>query len=179
MKKYLIVFFLACVVWAVPTLGQTPAPAPLFSCATDAIGVHLGGTTNPGTDVNCAFNITKSWSAETHNLLVPATGGQDYFAGVGFTPDLSKLFGKTNLPKNTFQPFFHAAIGAARTAPSVGPTLQHYGGFAGAGVRYDPTGSGKFVITPVRFDFYDHPGVGKSPHGWLVGAGIQYVFGHQ
>lgn len=159
--------------------AQNAPPSPLFACATDAVGVRLGSTTSPGTDVNCSFNVTKAVAVETHNILVPSTGGQDYFAGVSWTPDFSKLFSKTNLPKNTFQPFIHGAVGAARTVPSSGPTLQHYGAFAGAGVRYDPTGSRRFTITPVRFDWYNHPGIAKGPHGWLVGAGIQFVFGQK
>lgn len=181
MKSFVVVLMLLLLVGI--GLGQTTPPStpptPLFSCATDAVGVRQNAATNPGTDINCAYNITTGIAIETHNILVPATNAQDYFGGLSWTPNLSKLLAKTTLPKNTFQPFVHGAFGVARNVPTGAPTTQGYGGIAGGGVRYDPNGSGKFTITLVRVDYYNHSGAGPSPNGLLFGAGLQYVFGQR
>ena len=173
-----LILFLA-LSFASAALAQTPPPPPsaLFSCSTDAVAVRIGGQTNPGTDVGCSFNVKSTFAVESHNLLTPGNGAQDYLGGVSWTPNISSLVTKTNIPKNTFQPFLHAAVGIARTVPAIGPSAQHYGAFAGGGFRYDPTGSGKFSITLARIDWYNHPGAGPHPNGLLFSAGLTVVLG--
>jgi hypothetical protein len=187
---YLFLFFLILLWCPIALFAQnvadasasTTMPTAIFSAGSEAIGLHIGGNTVAATDVSASLGITKTFLLESHNILasnVTATnaGFQGYFGGVRWNPDLSNVLKKTIIPPKTFQPYLHAAIGVVRVTPAAASDKNHFGAFVGGGIEYDPTGSGHFAITPFRFEYLNAPGFGRSPHGWMVGAGLAAKWG--
>ena len=172
MKRLAFVLFLL-LGSAVVSRGQN---TPLFSVSTQAVAVRVGGQTQPGTDAIGTFNLTKNVAIQSDNILVPAINLQAYLGGVRYNINLKKVVAKTNIPKDTFQPYLHAALGIVRNVPAAGDAKQHYSALVGGGFDFDPLGTGHFSFGP-RVEFFDAPGFGKSPHGVAVSANLTVVLG--
>jgi len=154
-----------------------PAPAPvdvtMFSIASQAVAVRIGGQSVPGTDLIGSYAVTKRISVRSDNLLAPGNNLQLYGAGFDWKPPLSGLISKTTLPKNTFEPYLTGTIGIVRNVPAAGPVKQHYAALLGGGVNYDPTGSGRFTVNLIEVRAADLPGFGKHPWGATISVGIK------
>ncbi len=170
MRKLSLLFLL----FAVPCFAQTnPAPTPLFSVSTQALGLRIGGQTVAGTDAIGSFNLTPNLQLQSDNILAPANDFQGYFGGVKYyAPFLAKPFAKTSL--SSVKPYVHAALGVVRNVPANGPTQQHYGALAGAGFDYQVNST--FSLGP-RVEYLNAPGFGPGPHGVAVSANLTIVLG--
>ena len=161
------------------TFAQNPpAPAPvdtttMFAIASQAVAVRIGGQSVPGTDVIGTYAVTKHVSVRSDNLLAPGNNLQLYGAGFNWRLPLGGLISKTNLPKNTFEPYLTGTIGIVRNVPAAGAVTQRYAGLVGGGVNYDPAGTGRFTINLVEVRAADLPGFGKHPWGATVSVGIK------
>ncbi len=161
-----------------PTSTPTPAqPGLTFTTSTQALAVSLGGQTSAATDISPSLGFLRgdygAISLAEHNILAPGINLEGYYGGMEYVPNLASAFAKTLLPPNTLQPYFEVAVGDVLNT-SVGKS--HFSAFVGGGIKYDPTGSGKFLVTPIRIDYFNAPGFGH-PNGVTYASGLAVVFG--
>lgn len=159
-----------------PTTPTNPSGGPLFSVSTQAVALRIGGQTVAATDLIGSFYLTNHIVLQSDNLLAPANNLQGYYGGIRYNFSLNSLVGKTNIPKDTFQPYLHGAFGVVRNVPATGTSTQSYSGMAGGGFDYDPTGGGHFAIGP-RVEYFNAPGFGGSPHGVVISANLTFILG--
>ena len=146
-----------------------------FTGTTGAIGVHLNGTTVAGTDISEAVQLFKTVSLSEHNILAPGFNMQGYYGAGTWTPNISNLTAKTQLPPNTIQPFLEVGTGVAINSATAGH--NHSSTFAGGGIYYSPTSNGNFTVTPFRIDYFNAPGFGKKPNGYVIAGQLAYTWG--
>lgn len=173
--KTILRLLLVMLLFALPCIAQTPAPTPLFSVSTQAMALRIGGQTVPATDAIGTFYLTKNLALQSDNILAPGNDLQAYLGGVRYNFNLDKYLAKTNIPKGTFLPYVHAAVGIVRNVPSVGQDQQHYSVLAGGGFDYDPTGQSRFSFGP-RVEWFNAPGFGH-PNGLAISANLTVVLG--
>lgn len=182
MKKVLAIsaLVLACALAAsaqVSTPPPTPAPAsPLFTASSAAMAIEMNGQYSVASDTTESLNITKTCGISGDELLAPTINLQGYYGGIACTPDLSALLDKTQIPANSVQFTFKGSLGVARnTTPT--DAVNHISGFAGGCITYQATPGGGFVA-PMCFQYLRAPGFGKDANGFLVSAGLGWVWGH-
>lgn len=181
--KLLTLILAALLLSALPAIAQqnppsTPAPQPVFSCMTSALVLRLAGTSNPGTDATCSFNLTQNFLLSSDNILAPGINFQGFFGGARYNVNslFKKALGKTTISPSMFNPYGHAAFGIVRNVPATGPSVQHYGFMLGGGFDYDMTNSGKFAVGP-RVEYLHAPGFGPSAGGVVISANITVLLG--
>lgn len=171
---YVVKLLLLFVLLSGAAMAQTaPAPQPIFSISTQAVAVHIGGQTVPGTDAVGSFNLTPNVQLQSDNILAPSNNFQAYLGGVKYyAPFLSKPFEKTSL--SDVAPYVHASIGIVRNVPATGTAQQHYGALVDAGFDYRVNGT--FSVGP-RAGWLNAPGFGPHPNGYFVSANLSFVLG--
>lgn len=171
---------------------SAPTPKPLFAVSTQALGIHIGGQTVPGTDEIGSINIKNDalggdWWLQSDNVLFSsacttctALSGQLYLGGTKYYSHyLANLAGGTGISGNT--PYFHAAIGVSRNSPTVGSVSQHIAGMFDAGFDYNVNGT--FSLGPRAGALLAHgfgptcvpesPCKNQGSLGWFVSASLQ------
>lgn len=179
MKKQVATFAVMSLCAALALAQATPAPAPaspLFTASSAAMAIEMNGEYSVASDTTESLNITKSCGISGDELLAPTINLQGYYGGVACTPDLSALLAKTQIPPSSIQFTFKASLGVARnTTPT--DAINHISGFGGGCVTYQATPGGGFVA-PMCFQYLRAPGFGKDANGFLVSAGLGWVWGH-
>lgn len=137
--KALLAVFAAVFLTAAVASAQTGIP---FYTSTEAVGINYGGvwsamnhTTEGLPVINFGVNKNSEIDAEFHEFVpASASGVSSYLAGVKVTPDLSKLFAKTNLPSDLFTIYGQGAAGE-----STGDGSNHFSALLGGGIGYRST----------------------------------------
>lgn len=149
--------------------AQTPpAPSNTFSLNAYAVALPGSGQTLPGTLTVAGWNFTPNFGLRETNLLSQPVNG--YFGGEEYRfPSLSKGLNNASpyLNGNQFQFYETASAGIVHIN---GTSAQHYAFLGGGGVRYDPTGTGKFTITLVEAQYAKLPGYKNNTA--IIASGI-------
>lgn len=180
--KLLILFLLL----AGPTMAQTPAPSPVVSVSTQALGIKLGGQSVAGVDEIGSFNLKGKWWLQGDFVqfssacsTCAAVSGQLYLGGPKVYPSFLEKEAEAIGLKGV-APYLHGGIGVYRNAPTTGPTQQHIAGMGDAGFDYNINGT---VSIGPRAGLLIAPGAGpacaaapcpnQNPRGYFVSAELQ------
>jgi hypothetical protein len=120
-----------------------------FYTSTEVVGQSVDGTWSALNHTTEGLPVVNFGTAKNNEVdfeiheFVPssASGYSSYLAGAKVTPDLSKIFAKTDLPSGLFQVFGQAAIGE-----SISDSGNKLTGLVGGGIGYRATTTVGFNI---------------------------------
>lgn len=146
----LLVFLLMPALLGAQTVAPVPTPAApasgappsLFAASSEATAFHFASAWSAASHTTESFDLidwgktkANSFAVEGHEILAPTPGYNIFLGGGRYTPNLTNLLSKTNVPAGTFAPYFQAAIGVT-SAPT-----SHIATLAGVGIQYRVTSS--------------------------------------
>lgn len=131
-----------------------------------------------GVDIYGTYGVSTYGSLREDNFLFPAANGSFYGGSYQYSLDkyVCPLVINTNINCNKFSVYINGGAGVGRTTIGSNAT-NHLGGGFGAGLLYDPTGTGKYSITAV--DFHEERLAFDTVSGWtsIASVGINLGFG--
>lgn len=175
MKRFILC--VAAVVCAcLPAMGQSAPPtnAGKFSITAQAMSLPGGGQTVAASMTGATYALSPNLSLRGEAILAPGNDTQAYAGGVQYVLPSSKLLAKSTLDAKKLQFYVTGSIGVDRVVPQSGPNQQHLALFAGGGVNYDPTGTGKFSVGLVEVRWARLPGLTNNTA--LVSSGLKLSF---
>lgn len=182
MKKWILALatILFSATFAFAQTATTPAPTPStglsFTSSAEATALDYAGAWTPATHVTESMDIldfgktkTNHINLEGHEIVASGAGFNSYLGGVRYTPDLTTLLKKTNIPATGFGAYFQGAVGNTTFTSKSG---SNFSGLLGAGIQYKMTSSltwSSLHIAWLR--------VGGQ-NAVEMSTGLQYVFTH-
>jgi hypothetical protein len=169
-----VILLVAALLGGVGASAQAPSTGNGFSAASGPAAVKYGGAWSPASYTVTAFDFYDFGSTKNNRLfllntdvIVPGSFSA-YHGGVGFQPDLSKLFNSTNLSADSFTIGIDASGGVA--TPAVGPAQASWLAGVVAGWQISPNvawqyaefhfggfGGKTYPVIDTRFQFVFNP----------------------
>jgi len=132
-----------------------------------------------GADIYGSYGISTYGELREDNFLFPAANGSFYQGSYQYSLDkyLCPLLLSTNINCNKFSSYVNAGAGVGRTTIGSSPAVNHLGGGFGAGVMWDPTGTGHFTVN--LLDFHEERLNFDTVKGWtsIASVGVNFGFG--
>jgi hypothetical protein len=144
------------------------------SVQTSAVA-DFGVRFTPSPDLPLAFrqeNIVSPTgnAGESVNAFV---AGFEYYG-----QPLQQLLAKLRLDTKKFQLYVTGAVGVDRVTDHTGAVTQHIAALSGGGLRYDPTGSGRFSVTLAEVRHAWLPGLfGTTNNAVIFSTGVSFRLG--
>lgn len=147
----------------------------VFSTTTEATALKYNGSWGPASHTTQSLDLidwgnqrSNSLNIEAHEIVVPA-GFDSYLAGIKYTPDISKISNKTNIPSDCFTIFAQAAAGTS----TLSNKDNKFTFIAGIGAQYR-------VTTNLAWSTFDFRYGRLGPNSFFEGStGLIYFFNPQ
>jgi len=180
MRKHLLTLVLLT---AVPLAAQNQPQQEPISVQAQAMALSSQATTAAASDVGFAVHISSSFALRAETIQSPtANSGDSVNVFVGGIEWSGKPFdGLTRLLRldtDHFQFYATGSLGVDRVTDHTGDVHQHIAALAGGGLRYDPTGSGRYTVRLAEVRYGWLPGlIGTTTNNVIVvSTGLQIRF---
>ena len=150
-KRLLLQVFAAIIGMTVLSMSARAQSGLVFSTSGEATALNYQGSCTAATHTTESLNLI-DWGAQKGTSLsvegheIAASPFNAYLGGVKFTPDLSALISKTNIPSDSFQLFVQGAGGVATFTSNNQPAF-----LAGVGASYQITPNLQWSTLDIHF----------------------------
>ena len=150
----IVLSFIAILALAISVIAKAQTPTTggvVFSTTAEATALNYNGAWGPAAHTTESFDLIdwgaqkgSSLSVEGHQLV--STPFNAYLGGVKFTPDISSLISKTNIPAESLSVFLQGAGGVSTFI-----TGNRVAFLAGGGLSYRATPNLQWSALSVHF----------------------------
>jgi opacity protein-like surface antigen len=168
--KYICILFLSI------SAGLYAQTGLVFSTTTEVTALNYNGSWSPANHTTQSLDLI-DWGAqksnsvdiEAHEIVASSAGFNSYLAGLKYTPDISHISNKTNIPSDNLVVFLQGAAGTS----TLNNANNKFTFIAGAGAQYRLTSSLAWSTIDFR---YGQVGPKRSLEG---STGLIYFFNPQ
>jgi hypothetical protein len=160
-----------------PTTTPPPSASPTagpFTITAGTATFSVKGQQVAVATITGLLNLSPNLRLRDDNLLAPDVNYSAFLGGMEYS--WLHLIKKSTLSTTQWDAYAVAEGGASRVVPPTGAAVQHFGLYAGGGLRYDPTGMGHFSMTIAEVGVMRAPGLAggvvptfRSSINWNLG----------
>ena len=150
-----------------------PTNVPSGQLSFNALNGPFGSS---GVDIFGTYGISTYGELREDNFLFPAANGTFFGGAYQYSLDrfVCPLLINTNVNCNKFSTYVNAGAGVGRTTVGNNAT-NHVGGGFGAGINWDPVGTGHFTVN--LLDLHEYRFNFDTVKGWTTVAAVGVTLG--